>query len=62
MLITKQSSNRRLIYSIKQMRGMQNQDVFNNKVEQSLVDESYDGGELYLLEADENDSYVLGYN
>jgi len=62
MLITKQSSNRRLIYSIKQMKGMQNQDVFNNKVEQSLVDENYDGGDLHLLEVDENDSYVLGYN
>ncbi len=62
MLINQQSSNRRLIYSVKQMRSFQNPELFNNNIEHQLSNEIYDGGHYYLLDSDENESYVLGYN
>jgi hypothetical protein len=62
MLITQQSSNRRLIYSIKQMRSLGNQDIFNSNIERTIIDNNYNEGVFHLLESDESDSYVLGYN
>jgi hypothetical protein len=62
MLITQQSNNRRLIYSIKQMRSLGKQNIFRTSIEPMVIDENYKEGAFHLLESDESDCYILGYN